>query len=473
MLLTVGMVSSGAPCLLDMNIDIMIEICRYLKTGHVCSLVQTCRAMRDNLYNPSIWKNSVFNCSVTCEETAHSLIQRGIKTISLCKTTTQEKLIGTLQFCALVVSLEELIVDSDALLSLSEAPKPLPSMNNIKCIIVHVFETDMTMLKNLTKGLRVVLHSTKSLVKLRVRQLETSILLDIYSMVTECLPLLRDFEHGYFLRCNMIWLRSTLDMITSEHSQNGVIKRFCGVQTSMVQLSEKLPCLQHLRLLNFRRDRFNREGCHVTSVLSLSVICDWPQLSLTQTSLLLNSFPNLSALEFDCQVNLYDECVDNIIETCPYLRALIIQAFGNGLTESACSAIISGLHDLEVLVLPTHSQSSRMELSEGNWDTVVNSSSKLTSLLGLKIEVERLEMLPDMRYISSHNNDCKVLKIQRYHSAPSLAKVDRQFSYIMLTPNSADYYEAVGSRFFHPESAIKKPQNQRCGNVYRHIREHR
>ena len=185
----------------------------------------------------------------------------------------------------------------------------------------------------------------------------------LYSIVDRKLPSLQNLEFRLIgwngsgkpssLKYSPIYLN---DVIKAEHCSSHRIKRFCGVQFNMQELKIKCPLLKHFRLCNSPRHLFNTSLCQILSAESLSINYDWPPLSIAQTSSLLNTFPNLNALEFDCYIDLSDEAVDNIVRTCPNLTALVIRPVGNALTVQSVANIIHGLRSLEVLVLPTQAE---------------------------------------------------------------------------------------------------------------------
>ena len=293
----------------------------------------------------------------------------------------------------------------------------------------------------------------------------------IYSIVDRRLPNLQNLEFR-----PVEWSESgdssgpgdLYDAIQNEDFQTHrpTIERFCGPQTGMLELKSNFPLLKHLGLNNCPVYSYNTPQCQISSVQSLSLNFDFHcQLDIADTSKLLHTFPNLSALEVGCYIDLTDEAVDNTVKTCPNLTALVIRPVGNALTVQSVANIIHGLRSLEVLVLPTHAQlavlsrhsdhlPALIDMAQLNLELSTLCSSKLKSLLGVRMMRQHLEMFPTLKYISHPErygaelgirDDCdKITEAVRMRSQ----KLDDPFMCAKLISLLHDGNEAYGWNYF-------------------------
>ena len=439
--------------------------------------------MRDKLYQPVLWRHAVLRCLVTSEKTTHSLQRRGIKAIKLDRQAVPELLVQSLKNCSLVDTLRFMVLEFDALQSMSRTKIHQFRLTNIACLVVHIhkvgvedrlihqytFARLLSTMEVLT-DLYVYVHCTQYLYSEPSDQLYQS-----YSIVEKKLPNLKNLEFRPIKWDELGWSSSPLythDSIKREHYGDCGLERFCGVQFNMQELKIKCPLLKHFRLCNSPRHSFNTSLCQILSVESLSINYDWPPLSIAHTSSHLNTFPNLIALEFDCYIDLSDEAVDNIVKTCQNLRALVIRPVGNALTVQSVANIIHGLRSLEVLVLPTHVHLAALtscsdhlpalvDMTQLNLKLSTLRSSKLQSLLGVRMVAQHLEMFPTLKYISHPEgygavlrirDDCdKITEAVRMRSQ----KLDDPFMCAKLISLLHDGNEAYGWNYFYPENSIK------------------
>ena len=472
--------------LLDMHTDILVTVCSYLTTEDLCSLVQTCSDLRDKLYQPVFWRHAVLRCLVTSEKTTHSLLQRGIKAIKFAGQAVPELLVESLKYCSLVDTLRFMVVDFDALWSMQRVQLPVMRLTNITCLVVHLYEIDVDqefLLVTFSGILTTMCNIRELYIYVHfIQNFDTSnydeIFYHIYYIVDRRLPNLQNLE----IR-PVEWSESgdsscpagLSDVIQDQGFQThrSTIERFCGPQTGMLELKSNFPLLKHLGLNSCPIYSFNTPQCQISSVQSLSLSYDFHcPLDNADPSSLLCTFPNLIALEVGCYIDLIDEAVDNTVKTCPNLRALVIRPVGNALTVYSVANIIHSLRSLEVLVLPTHVRSAALsrkpehmpllvDMTQLNLDSSTLCSSKLKSLLGVRMMRQHLEMFPTLKYTSHPEGYGAVLRIRddcaKLTEAIRLVplEVDDPYMYAKLFSLLHDANEACGRNYFYPENSIK------------------
>ena len=93
--------------LLDLNKDILQHmVTRYAGFRELKKLAQTCKSMRDTLYDPIFWRDAFPVIRLINAETAASLQRRRIKRIKIVEQQPNKSLASSLMLCAGIDSLE-------------------------------------------------------------------------------------------------------------------------------------------------------------------------------------------------------------------------------------------------------------------------------------------------------------------------------------------------------------------------------
>ena len=67
----------------DLHTDILFHVCSFLYTNSICCLVKVCKSLKNKLYHPVIWRDTVMASSYVNEAIAESLKIRNIRTVML------------------------------------------------------------------------------------------------------------------------------------------------------------------------------------------------------------------------------------------------------------------------------------------------------------------------------------------------------------------------------------------------------
>ena len=187
--------------LLDLNKDILQHmVTRYAGFRELGRLAQTCKSMRDTLYDPIFWRDAFPVIGLINAETAASLQRRRIRKVEIAERQPNKSFASSLMLCAGIDSLELLLL-RDGIAEYAELPNlPAVKFKSLNTVIVTITNKDVPP-EQVLAGLGKIVPAMTNLEQLCVCQMgpgrcdqpiQTSLEHQCLDSAT-----LKDFEYSY------------------------------------------------------------------------------------------------------------------------------------------------------------------------------------------------------------------------------------------------------------------------------------
>ena len=466
--------------------DVWFIICKYLDVKTLGRLACVCKALSDMFDDPIFWRKvhpvtiKKPNNDVGC-----CLVARNIKFEYLLEIDMREgdrmgiELLGFLEnpmfrgrlksLCLLLNyhddynMLDGFYTKAKSIAKSKSVAKDKYTFDNLCFLYVGIYRKTLYGMHNMRKRprrefnanhicniLETLFPSMPQLTDLYIHHFYfTAILLDLEKLIQDYLPQLKNFEYKLF---DGVCFPQDQTIHTSVTNPN--LERLSGYQTNIQTLAKTYPSLKHWSFGRFTRkvveDDHDQSEVTMPTVQSVAITCDKScrehSISLHDINLskLLAAFPNLLAINADlwtCVIpGKYNYHLRDVLpKACPKLAVLDISSHKEHVPADILTELLTGLKNLEVLVLPDMSgiYSNRII------DAITEHLPKIRSLIRLSVQC-RLSNIPTLKYMTHNTNTCKVI----------VRNPDRTMLRI-VRPGSNEWYEAHGTNYFYPESTKK------------------
>lgn len=473
------------PTLLDLNKDVLLIIRDYLDIYSLRSLVVVCRQLRDILYDPVFWKDTVVELYLL-DSQAHlqSFRRREIKTMTLTEETGP---VNEVIECSVVFDrVETMVCTHHPLVDIVPSDYLRENFANLRCLVLVLPLPKPEAMADPGQCLETFLGALGSLTELHIDVQALCLFaaggFTLMELVARCLPKLKDLDITRHDDDNPDFEFLPLDF---ESCGGFNIERLSGIQiparntTELEELTKRLPSLKHLKLgyglcMPFSDDGLNEDAPWKT-IQSFAVACNdfgrWGDFAP-----FFSFLPNLRALDLRCHTQ---QCIHGSITTdsllfiaksCPKIAVLKLPRRTPFLNETGILNCVGMLPDLEVLVFPP-GKGGRMDMWSNEFiDQISTKLTKLKSLLG--VDSDRVDLIPGLRYKSdvTYANDIltrqgpRKLSVEQTNLEPAnkMSRVSLQWRH--LTAHTDAWYDAQGTAFFYPPTSmpnIKFTQRQK------------
>ena len=463
--------------LLDLNKDILQHmVTRNAGFRELGRLAQTCKSMRDTLYDPIFWRNAFPVIGLINTETAASLQRRQIKRIKIAEQQPTKSLASSLMLLAGIDSLEILLFRDGSAGNSELQDLPAVELKNLNTVIVTITDKYVPP-AHLLAGLGKIVPAMTNLEHLIVFQMGPGRCDQPIktSLDHQCLNLahLKDFGYIYVHDDDIGCCNGNKTSYNWRPDSEGLPISQCekleaiaiDSHTSFLEV-QKYNNLQHLGLClhpGFFPPQTDENKLLMPSVKSLVVTCICARNNSDFRSLckLVDLFPNLIALDLsyiDMSRQLKDsghnmEC---FVSHCPKLKVLYFRA-GNAFSDDDLLSIIHTMSDCENIGLTRKTLTTKCKQPQRIIDDIVKCQPKLKSFLFSPSNLNVCN-IPSLRYKSQPSDSNKIMvKKEDVHQSNPLSTDHASAKRRKISPkwvpcNSTEYSAAFGSQDFYSES---------------------
>ena len=464
--------------------DVLFHICSFLDQKTISLLTQVCKSLRDKLYHPVIWMNTVLALFEINEAVADSLKTREIRSAILMNLSGSESeniTPNSISNLMTVDTLETLVVQQSCAKSLrfsSGLYELIPGFDSLRCLVLFL-ERDKFQTKSKTQ-----FHRTRRRVNAPQLVITQQIIhrLDHNGSMT----LLKDLEFKSLYgdwsvsrHCDKIYLDPTHEL--DRRRLRGVcndlssLERLAGVNLSIVsiaqieELSKYFPRLKHMELemldMELAIDSIDRAidpkriRPNVLQNIESLVITVYHDVG-HDYNYFLSYFPNIRALSLRCAVypepNTERLYIRQITEWSLRQNLLVLHIFADNFfymsLETSIRNVICNLKNLQVFILPTLRYSVELV------SDIVKNLGMLKSLIGI-LSDDQIDSLSSLVYKTSPHNHYKVVK-----------RVSAGSTWEPIRLYSDDWCEARGMKFFYPPESIRNLKLTHSTWIYQQYR---
>ena len=465
---------------LDLHKDVLMNLCIFLDTCDILKLVQVCKALKDILYDPIFWRNTVPWLSYLSQEIADGLKSRHIRAIKL--TEQCDSLSSTLCDRVVIDAIHSLVIPYPLFQDIQINENMRANLSGLRCLMLEIdvpFDDDMPQLTGCFKNLFLMLSQLTELhiCIQSIYNLDDD--MELFQLLASSnLVNLKDFE---ITRIDTDHLDVEYMPLEFEHLGGMNLERLAGVEipakhaSELPSVSERFPKLKHLVLgygkYNEFKSKDTLEEHKIKSVQSLTVICNWIAKWCNFIPL-LRYLPNLVAIDLTCE---YKDClhssidVDHLCEVgalFPNLAVLKLPRSYPYIMQSDVLNLSRMMKNLEILVLPpTKHHAEENGLMTGWIDRYISllceQLPKLRSVIG--IHSDKLDDFPNLMYKSSpckydhtlaRQTDISYERSRKQSGSEPATKVQKVSRWKALSKNTKEWHNAHGTLYFYPETSI-------------------